>query len=135
MKKFGRLNWTILIIFGLIGQIAWSVENMYFNVFVFDTIAKDLDTITLMVQASGVTATLVTLVAGTLSDKIGNRNKFISIGYIIWGVTVALFGMLSPELVGSLFNLEVTEIWEYSANFNIKTIISNRINTKLPYPK
>ena len=45
MKKFGRLNWTILIIFGLIGQIAWSVENMYFNVFVFDTIAKDLDTI------------------------------------------------------------------------------------------
>ena len=109
MKKFGRLNWTILIIFGLIGQIAWSVENMYFNVFVFDTIAKDLDTITLMVQASGVTATLVTLVAGTLSDKIGNRNKFISIGYIIWGVTVALFGMLSPELVGSLFNLEVTK--------------------------
>lgn len=25
----------------------------------------------------------------------------------------------------NLFNLEVTEIWEYSANFNIKTIISN----------
>ena len=41
--NFGKRNWLILILFGLIGQIAWSVENMYFNLFVFDTIAPDLD--------------------------------------------------------------------------------------------
>ena len=34
-SRFGRQNWWILIIFGLIGQIAWSVETMYFNLFVF----------------------------------------------------------------------------------------------------
>ena len=51
---FGKRNWTILLLFGLIGQIAWSVENMYFNLFVFETIAPDLDAVTLMVQLSGV---------------------------------------------------------------------------------
>ncbi|MBQ8689550.1 MAG: MFS transporter [Clostridia bacterium] len=103
-EKFSSKQWLILILFGAIGQIAWSVENMYFNLFVFDEISKNLDAITLMVQLSGVVATVVTLLAGTLSDKSGNRRRFISIGYIIWGVTVALFGFISPELVGKIFN-------------------------------
>ena len=107
-KNFARSEWTILILFGLIGQIAWSVENMYFNLFVFDTIAPDLSAITLMVQLSGVTATVVTLIAGTLSDKSGNRRSFISYGYLIWGVTVALFGFLAPDTVASIFNLDST---------------------------
>ena len=94
----------ILILFGLIGQIAWSVENMYFNLFVFETISPDLDTVTLMVQLSGIAATVTTLVAGTLSDKVGNRRAFLSWGYVIWGVTVALFGMLSIENVQALFH-------------------------------
>ena len=104
--SFGKHNWIILILFGLVGQIAWSVENMYFNLFVYDTIAKDLDAITLMVQLSGVMATVATLVAGTLSDRAGNRRRFISIGYAIWGVTVALFGYLSPELTARIFSLD-----------------------------
>ncbi len=103
IKEFGRRHWRILLIFGLIGQIAWSVENMYFNLFVFETIAPDLDTVTLMVQLSGVAATLTTLLAGTLSDKTGNRRSFISWGYIIWGVTVAIFGMINTNLIGNLF--------------------------------
>lgn len=105
-NKFGKSNWLILILFGLIGQIAWSVENMYFNMFVFDTVSPNLSAITLMVQLSGVTATVVTLIAGTLSDKLGNRRSFISWGYIIWGVTVALFGFLSPSLTTSLFGMD-----------------------------
>jgi MFS family permease len=59
-----------------------------------------------MVQLSGVVATVVTLVAGTLSDRIGSRRKFISIGYIIWGFTVAIFGFISPELFEKLFSLD-----------------------------
>ena len=95
----------ILIVFGLIGQLAWSVENMYFNVFVFNTIAPDLDAITLMVQLSGVMATVATLIAGALSDKTGNRRKFIAYGYAIWGVTVALFGYISPSLMENAFGV------------------------------
>ena len=106
--KFSRSNWLILILFGTIGQIAWSVENMYFNLFVFDTISPDLNAITLMVQLSGITATVVTLFAGALSDKLGNRRKFISIGYVIWGVSVGLFGFMSPDFIGKLFSLNST---------------------------
>ena len=80
---FGKRNWTVLLLFGLVGQIAWSVENMYFNLFVFETISPNLDTVTLMVQLSGIAATLTTLVAGTLSDRAGNRRSFISFGYLI----------------------------------------------------
>lgn len=108
-KRFGRQNWWILVIFGLIGQIAWSVENMYFNLFVYETIDKNLDAVTLMVQLSGIAATVTTLVAGTLSDKTGNRRSFIAYGYIIWGVTVGLFGMISPEGMAALFNTTVTK--------------------------
>ena len=107
-NTFGKQNWWILIVFGLIGQIAWSVENMYFNLFVFETISPNLDAVTLMVQLSGITATVTTLVAGTLSDKTGNRRRFISYGYLIWGVTVALFGLLSTDNIAAIFHMEET---------------------------
>ena len=108
-QTFGRNNWTVLLLFGLVGQLAWSVENMYFNLFVFDTVSANLSAITLMVQLSGVMATVATLVAGAISDKIGNRSKFISIGYAIWGVTVALFGYLSPSLTMRLFDVSLDQ--------------------------
>ncbi|MBQ8529011.1 MAG: MFS transporter [Clostridia bacterium] len=103
---FSRSCWMILLLFGTVGQLAWSVENMYFNLFVFETVAPSLDTVTLMVQLSGIAATVTTLVAGVISDKIGNRRALISWGYTVWGVTVALFGCLSPELVGKIFSLD-----------------------------
>lgn len=104
-RFFSRQNWSILLLFGLIGQIAWSVENMYFNLFVFETISPDLNAVTLMVQLSGIAATVTTLIAGTLSDKLGNRRSFISYGYVIWGVTVGLFGFLSAKNMQNLFDL------------------------------
>lgn len=103
IKSFSRRNWLILLLFGLIGQIAWSVENMFFNVFVWEDVAPSLDTVTLMVQLSGIAATLVTLIAGTVSDKVGNRRSFISLGYIIWGVSVALFGCITPGNISAIF--------------------------------
>ncbi len=110
MKKgFSRINYVNLLLFGMLGQIAWTIENMYFNLFVFETISPNLDAVTLMVQLSGITATVVTLIAGTLSDKLGNRRSFISIGYAIWGITVALFGFISPDLMSSIFGVAEEE--------------------------
>lgn len=109
MEAFSRKKWLILLLFGAMGQIAWTVENMYFNLFVYETVAPDLGTVTLMVQLSGVMATVATLFAGVLSDKLGNRRSFISYGYAIWGVTVALFGCISPELTERLFGLGESE--------------------------
>lgn len=109
MERFSRKNWFLLLLFGTIGQIAWSVENMYFNLFVYEAVWPSLDTVTLMVQLSGIATTVVTLIAGTLSDKVGNRRSFISIGYVIWGVTVALFGCLSPENISAVFGMPFEE--------------------------
>ena len=105
-KIFDKQKWRILILFGLIGQIAWSVENMYFNLFVFERISPNLNAVTLMVQASGIAATVVTLVAGAISDKIGNRRSMISIGYLIWGITVAIFGFITPANVSAAFGID-----------------------------
>ena len=108
-KTLRGKSFAVLLLFGIIGQIAWSVENMYFNLFVFETIEPNLNAITLMVQLSGVAATLTTLIAGTLSDKLGNRRAFISIGYIIWGITVLLFGFISPALFSRLLGASETD--------------------------
>ena len=107
--RFGKRSWLILFLFGLAGQIAWSVENMYFNLFVFETIAPDLGAVTRMVQLSGVAATVTTLLAGTLSDKTGNRRAFISYGYLLWGIAVALFGFLSPENIGRVLGINAAD--------------------------
>ena len=113
MQSFTRKNWLILIIFGLIGQIAWAVENMYFNLFMFETVSPDLDAVTLMVQLSGITATVITLIAGTLSDKLKNRRTFISIGYLIWGITVLAFAFVTKENTATIFFIYSTPFMIY----------------------
>ncbi|MBQ2061973.1 MAG: MFS transporter [Oscillospiraceae bacterium] len=98
MKKkttpLGGRTWAALLIFGLFGQIAWVIENMYFNVFLYNTISGDTAMIAAMVGWSAVTATVTTLVMGALSDKLGRRKAFIVIGYLLWGVSIAVFALV-----------------------------------------
>ena len=63
-KKF----WLALTIFGLIGQVAWVVENMYLNVFIYKMFNATASDISLMVGASAVAATLTTILMGALSE-------------------------------------------------------------------
>ena len=99
----GGRTWAALLIFGLFGQIAWVIENMYFNVFLYNTISGDTAMIAAMVSASAVTATVTTLVMGALSDKIGRRKALIVVGYLLWGVSVAAFAFVSVENIGRMF--------------------------------
>ena len=69
--------WAALLSFGLIGQIAWVVENMYFNVFLYNTITGDTGMIAAMVAASAVVAAVTTLTVGALSDRLGVRKPII----------------------------------------------------------
>lgn len=91
--KLGADKWTIILLLGLSGQIAWNVENSWFNTFVFDTITPDPKPIAIMVAVSAIVATLTTLIMGTLSDRLGKRKPFIVIGYLLWALSTMAFPM------------------------------------------
>ncbi|MHA2003705.1 MAG: MFS transporter [Candidatus Thorarchaeota archaeon] len=99
ISSLGRRNWFFVFVLGVSGQIAWAVENTWFNTFVFDTITPDPQPIAWMVAASAITATLTTYVVGAYSDRLkskwGRRKPFLVFGYIIWGIVTALFPAVS----------------------------------------
>lgn len=103
MKKLGARLWSSIILIGLMGQFAWTIENMYFNVFLYNTITTDPSYIAMMVAASAICATLTTLLMGVVSDRTGKRKLFICGGYILWGASTAAFGLITVDNAALLF--------------------------------
>ena len=101
-QKLTKKFWVALVLFSLIGQVAWVVENMYLNVFMYKMFNASAADISAMVGASAVAATLTTVFIGALSDKIGKRKIFMCGGYILWGISILAFTLLKVELIGSL---------------------------------
>ena len=95
--------WVALVVFSLVGQVAWVVENMYFNVFIYKMFNASESDISLMVALSAVAATVTTLLIGALSDKLGKRKIFICGGYIIWGITILCFALIRVDVIAKLF--------------------------------
>ena len=100
--------WIALIIFSLVGQVAWVVENMYLNVFIYKMFAASAQQISLMVGASSVAATVTTLLIGALSDKLGKRKIFICGGYLCWGVSLICFGLIRTDVLGKIIPATVS---------------------------
>ena len=120
-KKF----WLALALFGLMGQVAWVVENMYLNVFIYEMFNASPEDISLMVSASAVTAAITTILIGALSDRMGKRKVFISAGYILWGISILGFALLCTNNAGSLATAAVST----SAIFVTFTIILDCVMT------
>ncbi|MBO7253524.1 MAG: hypothetical protein J6V25_12955, partial [Oscillospiraceae bacterium] len=85
--------WSIIWGMGLAGQLCWNMENQWFNTFVYAKISGDVNIVTWMVIISAIVTTISTFFFGTLSDRLGKRKIFVSIGYIIWGITTIAFGL------------------------------------------
>ena len=96
-NRIGLKKWLSFILAGFVGQLAWAIENNYFNVYVYDC-TKNYNFITWMVIASAATATITTLLMGAVSDRLGKRKAFISFGYILWGISILLFAFLILHL-------------------------------------
>lgn len=101
--KLSSRFWIALVLFSLIGQVVWVVENMYFNVFIYKMFHASAADISAMVAASAVAATLTTVFIGALSDKISKRKLFICGGYILWGISILLFMLVKEDTINALF--------------------------------
>lgn len=102
-RKLSPRFWCALTLFSLFGQVAWVVENMYFNVFIYKMFNASASDISAMVAASAIAATLTTVLIGALSDRIGKRKLFICIGYILWGVSLISFSLLRTDVIAEIF--------------------------------
>lgn len=86
--KMSAKFWIALTVFSLIGQVAWVVENMYFNVFIYKMFNASAAQISLMVSAS------------QSSSFIPKQNIFLAAllaAVAIWFLLVFVFKMLKKE--------------------------------------
>lgn len=101
--KLSKSTWLTIILFGLIGQIAWSIENMQFNLFLFNYIGGTTSDIAAMVAWSAIISTFTALIMGIMTDRIGKRKFFLCVGYIIWGFMTMAFAFISRENTAKMF--------------------------------
>ena len=141
-KNPGALSgrtWTSILLFGLIGQIAWVVENMYFSRFMQNEITRAPYATTLMVAFSALFATLSTLLGGAICDRTGKRKVFITWGYVVWGFTIMAFALIpmqpAPDKVKAMVILVVvmdcvmSVIGSISNDASFNTWITDMTNT------
>jgi MFS family permease len=88
--KLSKKFWVALTLFSLVGQIAWVIENMYLNVFIYDMFKASAEDISTMVAASAIAATLTTIFIGALSDRALTRTASLSFNKRKYALTVAL---------------------------------------------
>jgi MFS family permease len=93
-----------LFLLGLGGQIAWAIENQFFNTFLYDRIIPDPKYVSIMVALSAVTATVTAIIMGAFSDSIGKRKPFLLYGYLAWSVSIWVIPMaewIKPVIVAA----------------------------------
>ena len=128
-NKFTKKMWFSTCLFSFMGGIAWNIENMYFNTFLYNSVYAGASTtamsgtmapttaISRMVGLSAIAAVISTFIMGTLSDKMKNRKLFISAGYLVWGLVTAAFGFITRDNVSALLNISdetkilATTVW------------------------
>lgn len=128
-NKLSKKTWFSICLFSFMGGIAWNIENMYFNTFLYNSVYAGASStamlhtmapttaISTMVALSAIAAVVSTFIMGTLSDKMKNRKLFISLGYFLWGLVTAVFGFITRDNTAALFGMSdeakilTTTVW------------------------
>lgn len=115
-ERMTARKWITFVLVGLAGQFAWSIENMYLNTYLYYLNYTDPSglgfnyslMIAITTALSAVVATLTTIFMGTLTDRVRKRKIFITIGYIVWGLATASFGLLNIGSAETLLPISMT---------------------------
>ncbi|MBR5201799.1 MAG: MFS transporter [Clostridia bacterium] len=141
--KLSPRLWIGMLMCSFIGGLAWNVENMYFNTFLWNEVYEGsvgvtsltyTDAVNIMVTFSAIVAVVTTFIMGTLSEKMKNRKAFISFGYIAWGIITALFGFITKDNVANIFGLSdavkivITTAWVVVVMDMIMTFMGSTSN-------
>lgn len=90
-----RKVFTALMFLTLAGQLAWAVENQYYNTFLYDRVTPNPQAVSWMVSITAAVSTVTTILMGTLSDRTrsrwGKRKPFLFLGFLFWGIFTASF--------------------------------------------
>jgi len=121
----GKKTWLLIILLSFFGQVAWAIENNFFNLFIQDVFGASLFDVALMVSASALVATATTLFVGAWSDRVGKRKVFIGVGTILWGFSIIIFAFLqniSSGLAGTaaaamVFGITLTIVFDCVMTF------------------
>jgi MFS family permease len=119
--KLARGVRIALLLLALAGQLAWGVENQYFNTFLYDRITPNPQAVSLMVAVTAVVSTVTAITMGTMSDrtrsKWGKRKPYIFLGYILWGIFTALFpfaALFQPVALGVFIAILFDSLMSYA---------------------
>ncbi len=106
-------QWLVFVFVGLAGQFAWSIENMYLNTYLYylSTTGQGFDPSPMVAWTtalSAITATITTIFMGSLTDKVRKRKIFIALGYVLWGIATASFGLVDVGNAQSIIPISMS---------------------------
>ncbi len=89
------LTWIAMIFIVIVATMCTSMENNWFNTYVYDSITPNPEPVAWMVSASAITAALSAMIFGAASDRHrgrwGRRKPFILFGFVVAGLFTILF--------------------------------------------
>ena len=105
-NKISTRNKFLIFFMGLAGNVAWAVENQYYNVFMYNVLTPEPIYVSIMVSLTAVVGTVTAIIMGAYSDVKGRRKPFLLFGFILWTITTAIFptaAFLEPIMLAILF--------------------------------
>lgn len=101
-KKISKRNILALFFISFGGNIAWAIENQYYNVYLVNGLGATNFQVGLMVAVTAVVSTLTTIIMGSIMDIKGKRRTFIIWAFILWALVSATFplsGFITPAIL------------------------------------
>jgi len=126
-----------IALFSLAGQVAWAVENQYYNIFMYNVITPIPIYVSIMVALSTIVGTIATIIMGAFSDVKGKRKPLLLYGFIFWSITTAMFPLsagfipISTEFaifIAILFDVIMTFFGAMALNAGLNAYITDVTN-------